>query len=66
MNILKLFRRSGRSEWKRDTLSFRPLHDRSGRLTVASSADGPIATLARIEMNAEDGLRSVTVFPRMP
>jgi hypothetical protein len=47
------FPREGR--WWPDYLSFRPLYDRGGPISVTPSADGPIGTLARIELNIREG-----------
>lgn len=47
--------RHGRSGWKLDLLSFRPLHDRGGPVALSAGADGPIGTLARIELNHQEG-----------
>ena len=40
----------------KDRLSFWPLLDRGGSISVSGSAGGPIGTLARIELNELDGL----------
>jgi hypothetical protein len=37
--------------WEDDLLSYRPLHDRGGGVSVYQGASGPIGILARIELN---------------
>lgn len=46
---------NGHGRWLRDRLSFVPLYDRGGPVSLSPSADGPIGTLARIELNARRG-----------
>jgi hypothetical protein len=46
---------NGHGRWLPDFLSFRPLLDRGGPISISADADGPIATLARIDRNVREG-----------
>ncbi len=54
--VRAIFPRKTNPDWHLDTLSFRPLNDRPSPVSGVPSADGPIATIARIELNAKNGL----------
>ncbi len=41
--------------WRRDRLSFFPLHDRGGPVSLSPSADSALGTLAQIELNDRNG-----------
>lgn len=41
--------------WRRDRLSFFPLNDRGGPVSLSPSADSALGTLAQIELNDRNG-----------
>lgn len=57
LGVLNIARhiRNRRNGWRYGRLDFIPLLDRPALVSLSPSADGPIGTLARIELNARDG-----------
>lgn len=63
---LNKWRQDRRDGWRQDYLSFQPLHDRPSPLSLSASADGPIGTIVRIEINARNGLPHEDGLPPDP
>jgi hypothetical protein len=47
--------RNRRNGWRSARFDMVPLYDRGGPISISPSADGPITTLARIELNERRG-----------